>query len=64
MAWRDSVAAAETLIDDRRPIAGIDRELVAIAVTHRYLRLLRTAPGIGPVWVTPSLRGPDGLLRR
>ena len=48
--WRDNVAAAKTLIDDlNTQIAEIDRELAAIAGTHRYVRLLRTAPGIGPV---------------
>ena len=48
--WRHNVAAAKTLIDDlNTQIREIDTELAAIAGTHRYVRLLRTAPGIGPI---------------
>ena len=48
--WRDNVAAAKALIDDlNSQIRDIDSELAAIAGSHRYVRLLRTAPGIGPI---------------
>jgi transposase len=48
--WRDNVAAAKVLIDDlTEQIRAIEAELAGIARTHPYVRLLVTAPGIGPV---------------
>jgi transposase len=48
--WRDNVAAAQTLIDDlSAQIRRIETDLAAAAAGHRYVALLRTAPGIGPV---------------
>jgi transposase len=48
--WRDNVAAAKVLIDDlSEQIRAIETELAGIARAHPYVRLLVTAPGIGPV---------------
>jgi transposase len=48
--WRGGVQAAIAMIDDlEEEITGIDRELKALGVDHRYIPTLMTAPGIG--WV-------------
>jgi transposase len=48
--WRDNVNAAKVLIEDlTAQIKVIDAELAVIARTHPAVRLLITAPGIGPV---------------
>lgn len=48
--WRDNVNAARTLIDElTSQIKAIDRDLNLIASRHPYVKLLVTAPGIGPV---------------
>jgi len=48
--WRDNVHAAQLLIDDlTEQIRAIEAELSGIARTPPYVRLLVTAPGIGPV---------------
>jgi transposase len=48
--WRDNVNAAKGLIDDLTvQIGGIEDELADIAGEHPYVRLLDTAPGIGPI---------------
>jgi transposase len=48
--WRASVLAAVAMIDElEREIAELERELARLGADHRYVPLLRTAPGIG--WV-------------
>jgi transposase len=48
--WRHNVTAARALIDDLNiQIRGIEAELAGVAATHRYVKLLRTAPGVGPI---------------
>jgi transposase len=48
--WRDNVHAARALIDDlTAQIRGIEAGLAQAAAGHRYVPLLRTAPGIGPI---------------
>lgn len=48
--WRDNVQAAKVSIDDlTAQIRALESELGVIARTHPYVRLLVTAPGIGPV---------------
>jgi transposase len=48
--WRSHVTTALALIDDTdREITAIDQELRRIAAGHRYVSLLETVPGIGPV---------------
>ena len=48
--WRHNVLAARALIDDLSvQIRAIESELAGVAGTHRYVKLLRTAPGIGPI---------------
>lgn len=48
--WRSDVLAAVALIDDLdRQVAGVERELRALGVEHRYVSLLQSVPGIA--WV-------------
>jgi transposase len=48
--WHSGVLAAVAMIDDLdRQIAQIDLELKALGADHRYIPLLRTAPGIA--WI-------------
>jgi transposase len=48
--WRQTVDAGLALIDDLdRQIAGLTIELKRQGADHRYVPLLMTAPGIGPI---------------
>jgi transposase len=48
--WRSHVTTAVALVDDLdREITAIDGELRTASAEHRYVSLLTTVPGIGPV---------------